>query len=222
MKTIAIHQPNFLPWRGYFQKIHQADVFVFLDDVQISLRHNAITHRTRSLRNGTPQWLTMPVIRAEKILDVQIGDRARLCKLERKVREWYCKAPYFKTIFPILERVFAHETDSLAEFNINAITLLCHHLNIHTPLMRSSTLNISSTKQERILDIVTALGGDRYLSGKGAIDYQSEDAFKDRNITLEYISYNLAPYPQFNSNTFVPGLSVIDLLMNCGLPPPHL
>lgn len=220
MKTVAIHQPNFLPWRGYFQKIQQADVFVFLDDVQFPLgNRGCVINRVSAVCNNEQKWLTMPIVRAERILDVRLKDTQEPLG---KVRNWYRKAPYFKEVMPILEQVFSCETDSLADFNIKAITLFCQHLGIHTPLVRSSALGIYTQKQDRILDIVSALGGDRYLSGKGAAKYQSEEAFRERGITLEYIAHNITPYPQFNCATFTPGLSIIDLFMNCGLPPEHL
>jgi hypothetical protein len=220
VKTIAIHQPNFLPWRGYFQKIQQADIFVFLDDVQISLgSRKCVTNRVSMVRESTQKWLTMPIIRAEKISDVRLTNKQEPFE---KIRNWYRKAPYFKMVIPVLKQIFAYEINYLADFNINAITILCQHLGINTPMLRSSTLGINSQKQDRILDIVSALGGDRYLSGTGAAIYQDEKAFKERDIALEYISHNLSPYPQPNCVTFIPGLSIIDLLMNCGLPPEHL
>jgi hypothetical protein len=218
-KVVAIHQPNFLPWLGYFDKIARADVFVLLDNVQFS--KGSYTNRTRILINGEPRWLTVPVDRSggstQLISDVRIGegDRWRRDGPET-VRHAYARAPYFDETFAIVEPLLRAPADRLAAYNEGAIRELASRL---TPdggeLVRASTLDAAGKGTDLLVEIVRAVGGDTYLAGGGAGGYQEDEKFERAGIALERQDFRHPDYPQTAPEP-VHGLSAIDALMSAG------
>jgi hypothetical protein len=219
--TVAIHQPNYIPWLDYFFKIAHADKFVFLDSV-VYPDSSFVNRNSIKTPNG-PAWLTIPVIRS--------GRRGQLIgEVETDyVQRWagrhlatlrcnYGRAPYFKETLALLEpryRVIAGNTRSLAEFNIGVICSIATHLGICTQFIRASELNVSGCKTDLLRDICRAIGARIYLSGTGAKSYQEDLKFEDAGITPLYSPFSQRSYSQLFGE-FVGNLSIVDVLMNCG------
>jgi WbqC-like protein family len=216
MKTIAIHQPNYLPWPGYFYKMLTCDDFVFLDDVVMATRSFSNRNRVKT-KNGV-LWLTVPcnyVWGETLIRDVTIaGDKWRKKHL-RTLEESYRKAPYLNDYMPRLTEIILANEAGICDLNIRLIKQIAEWLDISCSFHMSSALEVSSKADDRIIDLVKRLQGSAYLSGHGGANYQTEDKFKEQEIDLIYYSFKPPTYPQLWGN-FESGLSVIDLLFNCG------
>jgi WbqC-like protein family len=213
---VAIHQPNFLPWIGYFYKIASVDTFVFLDDVQFS--KNSYTNRNLIQTPNGAQWLTMPVIQSnkfgQKISEVEIFNIEQTkIKCLRSIENNYKKAPNFKAYFEQLTTCF--NTSNLAELNINIITLICSLVDIKTTLIKSSALQIATQDAtKRLVDIAEALNAKKYISGFGGNNYQDQQMFANKNITLQTYSFKHPTYSQLWNKEFTPNLSIIDFIFN--------
>jgi hypothetical protein len=221
MKTIAVHQPNFLPWLGYFYKIKNADLFVIQDDVDFeSGNAESVTNRTRIKTPGGERKITVPVKHntGEKHINRIIIDNSQnwIAKQLNIVRNAYLKTPYFGVYFPQLQETIGKRHLALADLNSELIELCCSWLDITTPLLKSSTLQIDGLqKSELLLEICTKLDATHYLSGNGARKYNDPELFSNKNVELVYSSFRPVEYPQFFGE-FIPGLSVIDAFFNLG------
>ena len=220
---IAIHQPNFLPWIGYFHKINSVDKFVFLDDVQLE-RGKTYTKRTKVLVQGNEQWLTIPIINQSdliKINEASVEKSFFWKKKHLKTLELnYKKHPAFNEVFSIIETIYNQNSQFLIDYNIPLITGLSKYLNINTKFVLSSDLDSSRNQsgENKILEINKELNATIYVSGKGkgSVRYIKEEDYIIDNIQLEWQNYSHKYYTQFNTNIFIPGLSIIDLLFNHG------
>ncbi len=217
MKRIAIHQPNFLPWPGYFAKLAQADLFVLLDDAQFS--KNNIINRVRILGETEPRWLTLPVAAhlgqsIAQTLPAKPDWRRSILAL---LRNTYGKAAYFKAIWPSLESWFAAAPEAdLAAINTHFIAAIAGYLDVATPLQKASMLGIAGQSDDRLVMIVQHLApGGCYLSGKGGAGYQDPAKFSAAGLALEYYSFTPRAYDQGRPG-FQPGLSVLDPLFHLG------
>ncbi|SDE89830.1 WbqC family protein [Rhodospira trueperi] len=220
--TIAIHQPNFFPWLGYFDKIVRADVFVFLDHVQFPLKGGTYMNRVMVRSGKGDDWLTAPVERGRPPHNAinqtvfKPGFPWRR-KVASALRTYYGKAPHFDSVFPVLLDLLDHPANNVADFNIAIITSLVGRLGIDgARLVRSSDVAPEGQATDLLIGIVQRLGGDTYLCGGGADGYQNDELFAEAGITLAYQTFKHPTYPQFDRNTFRPGLSIIDCLMNVG------
>jgi hypothetical protein len=212
----AIHQPDYLPWMGYFYKIYKSDRFVFLDDAQYS---NNGMHNWNDIK--TPQGrlrLKIPVKQnlGDKISDVVTKDdlgwkRKHLRAIEMN----YSRAPYFKTIFPKFKELLLNQYDNLAEMNEAIIHFFCEEFSFKTDFVCSFDMGLASVKEERVIDICAALGATIYFSGNGASSYQDASHFAERGIKLVYSDFSPVEYRQL-WNGFIPGLSALDYVLNCG------
>lgn len=216
---LGIHQPNFFPWLGYFYKIQQVDLFVFLDDAQLIKTGGSYTNRVEILNNGKRQTLTVPIKRisgTQEIKDVKEVNEIWRIKMLKSMQMSYSKTPFFSKEFSFIEQLFEYSTSYISDFNQNAIVELCKHLRIDTPFELASDLNIGKHATERLIAIVKHLGGGVYLSGKGGQKYQEEDAFREADIELEYTNFVHPIYEQRKVDEFVTGLSILDALFHLG------
>ena len=217
--VVAIHQPNFLPWLGYFYKLGRSDVFVLLDNVQYT--KNSFINRNRIKTPQGAKWLTVPVKikgrSGQLIKDVEINNAADWRKKHLRTLEAnYKKARFFEPIFQGLEAVYyANEWDNLCEFNIRLLKWALSMLKSEKRLIRASELSVGGKGTQLLINIVKALGGNMYLSGFGGVKYQEEGLFREAGITLSYCEFEHPIYPQLWGE-FVSNLSVADLLFNCG------
>jgi len=217
----AIHQPNYIPWLGYFFKIAHAHRFVFLDIVAYP-SGGSFVNRNFIKTAGGPAWLTIPVITGGRfgqlISEVTTDYRSRWAtKHVATLRSNYIKAPYFKEILALLEPHYGVVTErtSLAEFNIELIRSIVSYLGIGSQLIRASDLNVSGHKTDLNLDICRVVGAKTYISGTGAKSFQEDSRFAGAGIALVYASFSQQNYPQ-RFGDFVGNLSIVDVLMNCG------
>ena len=220
---VAVHQPHFLPWLGYLDRMAQADLFIVLDHVQFERRN--YQNRTLFLLEGQARWLTVPVLQRsqkERILDKQIdnpGDGARRWASNhfQTLRYAYRHAPFFRLYEAQLREIFDAHWDSLVELNHALLEFLRAALDIRTPMVRSSTLDVGGHRSELILNLCQAAGADTYLCGMGGCrSYLDRTAFARAGIKMQWQEFHHPRYRQCGSGPFIEGLTALDLLFNCG------
>lgn len=217
MKKIAIMQPYFLPYIGYFQLINAVDEFVIYDNIQFSKK--GWFHRNRILQNGKDEYITLPLKKDSDYLDVNnrfLSDtwEAEREKLFRKVKENYRKAPFFGTSIAFLEKILFFEDKNLFAFLANSLKHSCEYLEIKTPIITSSSLEIdhSLKSQEKVLAICKERKATKYINPIGGLELYQNSAFQKQNLELCFIKAKPIEYQQFGQE-FVPWLSILDLLM---------
>jgi hypothetical protein len=221
---VAIHQPNFFPWLGFFDKIRRADTFIFLDSVAYprsgSGGMGSWTNRVRLKIQGEPRWVTCPVKRiphGAPILAVEIDDRQPWrTKLLRTLQTNYGKEAKFPDTMRVLESLITAPETNLAAFNIHVIKTIAHHLGLSARFVHQSELPYEGEATSLLISLVKAVGGNAYLSGGGVEGYQEDKLFATCGVELVYQGFTPQPYGSLKS--FLPGLSVIDYLMRDGRP----
>ena len=218
---ISIHQPNFLPWLGYFHKIALSDVFVIFDDVQYP-RAKTYGNRVLIKINNGKSWLTVPVLhKAElhKYNEIKIKESNWKRKTLKTIKLSYKNAPYFSKYFDEFSEIYLNNYDSLVEFNYELIKFIADKLKISTEFVLSSDIckDVELQGEEKILFILENLCASDYISGtgEGSKRYIQEDEFRKRNIKLIWQNFVHPVYPQLYGD-FISHLSIIDLLFNCG------
>ncbi|GAB4542355.1 MAG: WbqC family protein [Anaerolineales bacterium] len=218
--NVVILQPSYIPWRGYFDQIRRADLFIFYDDVQYD-KHGWRNRNQIKTAQGK-QWLTIPVhskgaTEGALIKDIKIDWSKPWAKNHLKALTFaYHKAPHFADYKDWLAAAFARRDETLADFTIGLTVELARELNFPAEFLRSSTLNgINGQKTERLIQILQRVGATHYLSGPSARDYIQPELFKAAGIALEYIEYNYPEYPQLYP-PFDSYVSILDLLFMTG------
>jgi len=217
MRTVSIHQPNYIPWLGFFYKMAKADIFVLLDDVLHSKQ--SYTNRVNIKTANGIKRLTVPLAKKEiEIKDIPIFNDKKWNKSHIKlIHDSYCKAPYFSKYYYELEKIYERQWEYLVDFNIENILFIKQKLNINTEIIKSSELNLDEEdKNRRNLNICKELGGNIYLSGDGGgKQYNLEKMFWDEGLEVKYTNFHHPIYKQLWGE-FEPGLSAVDLLFNEG------
>ena len=215
---VSIHQPDYIPYLGYFYKISKSDAFVFLDDAQFS---NDNMHHWNRIK--TPQGecrLKIPVEQhlGDLINSVRTKDELGWKDKHLKTIEMnYKKAPYFDEIYPEFMRLLQKDYGSLSELNIAINTWIINGFGFGAKLYKSSEMDIDTVREERVIDIVKLLGGDVYISGHGAKAYQADEHFTEKGIKLVYTDYKPIEYrQQWKKVGFLPYMSTLDYLFNHG------
>jgi WbqC-like protein family len=219
--TVAIHQPNYIPWLGYFFKIAHANKFVFLD--MVVYPGGSLVNRNSIKTSHGPAWLTIPVLKngrsGQLIGEVETDNTKGWAHRHlATLRSNYGRAPHFKEIFALLEPHYHAATrnrSSLAAFNIGVICSIVTYLGVSTQFIRASELNVSGQKTDLLVDICRGIGASSYLAGTGAKSYQEDAKFEENGITPVYSPFSQQSYPQLFGE-FVANMSVVDVLMNCG------
>jgi hypothetical protein len=217
----AIHQPNYLPWPGYFHKLAAADVFVYLDAVQYP-RGQSFAARNRIKTPNGAIYLTIPVSVPKgqegkaSYLEVEFAEERWRDKHLRTVEQSYRRAPHFEEVFE-LYRGGLERGQTFVDLNVGLIEAIAGYLGIETRRVRlSETLESFGEKTELIVDVCRAVGADVYLSGSGGgREYNDEELLAQHGIELRYDEYAYPEHPQLWDG-FEPNLSVLDLLFNCG------
>jgi hypothetical protein len=218
-KTAAIVQSCYVPWKGYFDLVQGADVFVLYDDVQYTRRDWRNRNRIKTAHG--PKWITIPVQTKgrfeQRICDVEVSAPDWAERHFESIRHAYARAEYFDRYADELEALYescAHEP--LTIINERFLRLLCKWLGITTTIIRSETFKAQGVKSDRLIDICTQLGATRYLSGPSAQAYLDESAFNVAGIGVVWMDY--AGYPEYRQlhPPFVHEVSVLDLLFNEG------
>ena len=219
--NVVILQPSYIPWRGYFDQIRRADVFVFYDDVQYD--KHGWRNRNQIKTHQGKQWLTIPVhakgaTQGMQIKDVRIDWSKPWAKSHLKaLTVSYSKAPYFKQYLPLLESFYQQRHEFLADFTIETTTRLACELGFtSTKFLRSSEQsNIEGQGTDRLISLLTKLGATHYMSGPSAIEYIEPEKFAAAGITFEYMQYNYPEYSQLYP-PYDPYVSILDLLFMTG------
>lgn len=219
-KIVAIHQPNFFPWLGYFDKIIKSDTFIVLDHVQFPKKGSCMGNRVNFLIANEAKWITAPVIKKHPLTmfnEVEFDDRQKWrIKMDKTLIANYSKSPFYSEVKIIIDDILNQKTVNISEFNVYTIKRVLEYLDFQSSsLVLSSELSISSSSTQLLIDLVKAVGGDTYLAGGGAQGYQDDKLFSKQNIRLVYQNFQQANYVQCNKE-FIPGLSIIDALMNVG------
>ena len=215
---LSAHQPAYLPWLGYFEKIARADVFVYLDNVQFE--KNSYINRNRIKTPQGAQWLTVPV-RTKGHLSGTLRDtevdptQPWRSKHLKSIAMSYSRAAHFAAGFPRLESLFADEDALLAELCWRQLRFWLEELQIETRVVRSSALPVSGVKSDLMLQLCRHFGADHYLSGALGRDYLAGSDFAAAGIQLEFQEYVSPVYAQ-PWGEFVPNLSIVDGWLNCG------
>jgi hypothetical protein len=225
--NVVILQPSYIPWRGVFDQIQRADLFIFYDDVQYDKRGWRNRNQIKTPRGK--QWLTIPVrSRGAQTQNISINE-IRIAwdnpwnKTQLKaIQHSYAKAPHFERYKPLLESFYQRHDELLADFTIDFSIALARELgNTHTRFMRSSEIaGINGQKTDRLIQILQAVGAKHYISGPSARDYIENEKFEQAGITLEYMQYEYPEYPQLYP-PFDPYVSVLDLLFMTGSEAPQ-
>jgi WbqC-like protein family len=220
--VVAMHQPNFFPWLGYFDKLARSDVFVLLDHVQYPKTGGVWSNRVKLLLAGEARWATAPIVRSVHgvrrydEMEFQAGQPWRE-KLVKSLHANYARALHFRECMPWLEPLILNDEPRLAAYNAHAILGIAQQLGLPTDHVRwSSTLAVEGQATDMLIAVTHAVHGDSYLCGGGAEGYQDDAAFAAAGIALRYQQFQHPMYSQGKSATFVAGLSVMDALMHVG------
>lgn len=212
---ITIHQPDFMPWLGFFDRWKKSDLYIVLDDVQFIRRgwHNRDKIKTA---HGV-KWLTVPVKTKGRyhqlIKEVEIDNASNW---QRKhltaIKEAYGQAPNFSELIPEIEAIYCASHERLMILNMELLKLFANHMNIQTPYVFASELAVDSSKTERLVNLVLACNGTLYLTGEGSRNYLDESLFSLNGIGVEWHDFDHPIYTQLYGD-FTPGLSALDFLM---------
>ncbi len=219
--NVVILQPSYIPWRGYFDQIRKAELFVFYDDIQYD--KHGWRNRNQIKTHQGKQWLTIPVhtrgvTNGTPIKDVRIDWSKPWPKNHLKsLASSYSRAPYFKEYLPLLESMFERRDELLADFTIATSILLALALGFtSTRFMRSSELSdIGGQKTDRVINVLKRVGATHYLCGPSASSYMELEKFKAAGITFEYMQYNYPEYKQLHP-PYDPHVSILDLVFMTG------
>ncbi|MBU6360773.1 MAG: WbqC family protein [Chloroflexota bacterium] len=215
---VAIHQPNYLPWRGYFAKMRLCDKFVFLDDAEIPQGRNFCYRVEIRGHQQDAMWLSVPVNRQthDLIKDVYISYSEDWVKKHlNSLKTIYSKCKYFDEVFHIVEPVYKRHFDKLSDLNIELIKLIANYMGINCQFYRSSELAPVGVSDDRLISIATMLDACIYISGKGGQKYQNPQKFLDNKIKLMVYEYPIWEYKQIHGD-FIQKLSIIDALFHLG------
>ena len=214
---VAIHQPEYLPWLGFFKKMMNVELFVFLDDVQF--RKKGWQNRNRIRINDGTTLLSIPVHTHSypKINEVTIDNEKNWSIRHKKsILYNYARAPYFDEIKDFIESIFEKKFQYLVDLNTEIIKFIMNELEIKSKIVFSSELEISKKGSDRVLDICKAVGADHYITGTfWAESNLRVEEFKKSNIDVEFQKFQHPIYKQIHGE-FIPEMSIIDLLFNEG------
>jgi len=214
---VAIHQPVYLPWLGFFHKMRSSDVFVFLDDVPFS--KNSVENRNLIKTPQGKLWLTVPVRTVGRygqlIRDVEIDNSQNWAEKHWKSLSMnYRKARFYSTHAPFFETLYSKDWSKLMHLSIEITDYMAGSFGIANKTLLSSSRGVEGTGTQRLVNICKKLGADTYLSGTGAKAYQDDSLFHEAKIRVVYQQFVVEPYPQLYGR-FIPNLSGVDYLMNC-------
>jgi hypothetical protein len=215
-KTVVIHQPDFLPYLGFFHRLLRGDLLVYLDTVRPS---NWTTRDKIKLPDGG-RWVNLRVEDAPHgtpIRDLRLSPDSNWRQRNLELfRDSYAHAPHFSEIWPSVEALYSHSGEQLLAFNVQSIQLLLSLFGIEIETAYASDLQPQGSKNELLVDILKKVGATHYLSGPGAKAYFDPEPYAAAGITVEWQEFHHPVYPQQFAG-FIPFLSSIDLLFNCGI-----
>ena len=215
---LVIHQPNFLPYVGFFHKLSLADTFVMMDNTQYDKK---FTNRNKIKIPDGWSWLTVPINKEHKFLPnklVEINNKENWKEMHwKKITRSYTNSKFFKKNYKsFFEEVYSKEWKFLFELNSELLRQIIDWLGLKIQIIKESELNINGNSTERLVNVCKELGAETYVSGVGGKEYMNEKLFQKNNIKIEYQKFQCPTYTQIFSGDFIPNLSIIDLLFNNG------
>jgi hypothetical protein len=217
MKTVCIHQPDFLPYLGFFHRLLTTDHFIYLDDVQFIRR--GWQHRDQIKTRDGVAWLTLSIQKGhyhQQIREVLLSTDDKWVEDNLNlIRQAYAKSKYFNDVFPLVQSIYQAGHARMLDFNLAFLNLAFVLLDINVQTSLSSELNSAASSTRRLVDLVTAVQGKNYLTGNGSRDYLDESLFNKAGINVIWQNFKHPVYPQLHGD-FVPMLSCLDLFFNCG------
>lgn len=209
----------YFPWVGMLEQIRLADIFVHYDDVQFS--RGSFTNRVQIKTQNGIRWLTLPLRDyhlGQKIDEVQLDDRTDWRSRHRDIlRQAYMKAPFVNEMLQLVDSVFEKDASTVADVARNSMLALASYFNLDRPkYVSSDALTIGGASSERVYDITAHLEGSAYITGHGARNYLDHELFEKSGISVLYMAYERAPYPQLHGE-FTPYVTALDLVANCGV-----
>ncbi len=213
---VAIHQPQYLPWLGFFDKIDQADCFVVLDNVQY--QKNEWQNRNRIKTPQGWQWLTVPVHYRfpQRLKEVEVDDTSGWRRTHwRTMTQSYRKAPYFEQYAAVFQSLYDMPWRWLVDLNLAGLERLATALGLPWAPRIASEMALTEEPTQRLIDICRQVGGDQYLAGSGSQHYLDLPRFEAAGIGVQFQRFEHPTYPQ-RYGAFEPALSLVDLLFNCG------
>lgn len=220
-KLVVIHQPDFMPYLGFFQRLLRADIYIVMDNVQYVRGSRTQTSRDKIKTAKGEKWINVgvqkPVFKC-RIDDVNLSQdeqwRERSLNL---IKENYKKADYFCEIYPYLESLYSLKCSRMIEFNMASIKMLIELFGIEDiEIKYASELAVEGKSNQLIINLVKAAGCRRYLSGTGAKAYYIHEMYEEAGIEVVWQKFEHPIYKQ-QFDGFIPYLSSIDLLLNCGI-----
>jgi hypothetical protein len=216
--VVVVLQPGYLPWLGFFDQMSRADVFVYYDDVQYD--KHGWRNRNRIKTPHGPQWLTVPVrhggLGSPRILDVEIDNRGPWARKHvASIRHAYARAPYVDDYMPTIDEVLSRGWTRLVDLDVTLVSAMAAMFGLAPTVVRSSELGIDGTRSDRLVRICQHFAAATYLSGDAARDYLDVGLFERHGIAVEWQAFAHPVYPQ-QHGAFMPFLSALDLLLNCG------
>ena len=212
---VAIMQPYFFPYIGYFQLIAAVDIFIVYDNIKYTKK--GWINRNRMLQNDKDVMFSLPLKSDSDYLDVcerELATDFNRDKLLNQFRGAYLRAPFFEQIFPLVEQIVRYEDTNLFRYIYHSITRICEYLGIMTEIIVSSdvAINHNLKNQDKVLALCEAVGAEVYVNAIGGMELYSKEVFLDKNIELKFIQSKSFEYTQSGAE-FVPWLSVIDVMM---------
>jgi hypothetical protein len=214
---LAIMQPYFLPYIGYWQLINAVDTFVIYDNIQFSRK--GWFHRNNILLNRKKTLFSIPLKKDSDSLDVverYISDSSEkeINKIIRQIENAYKKAPYFNDVFPMIREIFLNQEKNLFEYIYNSVKDICKYLDIETKIVVSSTIDIDHNlkAQDKVISLNKKLNASKYINPIGGVELYNFEEFKKEDIELYFLESEIPEYKQFK-NDFIPYLSIVDIMM---------
>ena len=224
-KTISIHQPNLMPWLGFFIKIWRSDIFIILDHTTNNIKDSQWFRRVNINISGKKSWLSLPIEKSDKgtfqrLREMKIRSDLSSQKLFRKyiksIEQTYSNCDYFDKYKYLINDYFNNSDYSLLNRNMNFISEILRVLKIDTEIKYSSSLYTSGSSNDLLIGLVKSVGGNIYLYGTGAVGYQDNKKFLSNGIKVVENNCYLIEYKQHNMGTFIDNLSILDIIFNIG------
>lgn len=216
---VVISQPMLFPWVGMFEQIRLANAYVHYSDVQFS--KGSFVNRVQIKTASGMRWLTVPLEKlrlGQRIDEVLINDQTNWRHQHLTLlRQAYADAPYLEDMIDLVESVYSNQFKTIDQLSKESLNAICRYYNLDEgrKLIDVRTLRIDGSSSQRVLDIVLELGGNRYITGLGALKYLDHELFESNHVHVEYMDYEMRSYPQLYGK-FTPYVSVLDLIANMG------
>jgi hypothetical protein len=216
---VAIHQPQYFPYGGFFHKLSLADLYVVMDDAQYDKR---FTNRNRIISPSGPIWISVPINKKQKFsanFDVEINNDVSWETVHwKRLQLSYNNSRFFHRYKEYFEQVYSREWKMLFDLDLQTLRQVIDWLGLKTEIILESELQIKSRSTQRLLDVCKAVGADAYVAGSGSKEYMDDSIFRRNNVRVEYQNWIPVPYRQHlaKNGTFIPNLSIVDMLSNLG------